>query len=147
MTNFLLPPDDHYKYITTKENDEELSRELRVHLVKDATISSSKSPKVHAKLATHMHYENGFEIIIAIIFRISPQLGGIGPKYQDLVIPFCLSEGEFLTAFHILYLKIKSELISIKYKTCKINNLTRKYNMELSKLKHIQRYMTSFDID
>ena len=61
--------------------------------VKDTTVSLSKAPKSHVKLGTHMHYDNGFEIFIAVIFNMSPQLGGLWPKAQDLVIQFCLGEG------------------------------------------------------
>ena len=77
---------------------------------------------------------------------MSPQLEGLRPKYQDLVKPFCLGEGESLTDFHLRPLAIKSEIILMKDKTCQINDLTEKYIMELSKLKHIQGYMTSFEI-
>ena len=46
ISKFLLPPDTHYKYATAKENFEAFSKSLRVHLVKDTTISSSKAPKI-----------------------------------------------------------------------------------------------------
>ena len=88
ITKFLLPPDNHYKYITEKENYEAFSRALRFHLVKNTNVSSSKAPKSHIKLVTHMYYDNGFEFLFTIIFNISPQLGGLGPRDQELVIPF-----------------------------------------------------------
>ena len=40
-----------------------------------------------------MHYENGFEILIAVVFAMGPQLGGLGPKGQELVKPLHLGEG------------------------------------------------------
>ena len=41
-----------------------------------------------------MHYDNIFELIIATVFNMIPQLGGIGPKAKDLVIwPDCLVGG------------------------------------------------------
>ena len=46
-----------------------------------------------------MHYDNGFELLIAVVFNMSPQLWIIGSKAQDLVIPFCLGEGEYLPDF------------------------------------------------
>ena len=97
ITTFILPSDTHSKYVTSKENFEAFSRALRAHLVKDTTISSSKSPKSHVKPFTHMHYANGFELLIEVIFTMSPQLGVLGPKYQDLVIPFRFGEGEPLS--------------------------------------------------
>ena len=88
IKQFLLPLDYHYKYITAKENYEAFSRSLRVHLVKDITLSSSKPPKSHVKLVTHMHYKNGFELLIAVIFKMIPKIGGVGTKAEDLVVPF-----------------------------------------------------------
>ena len=94
-----------------------------------------------------MHYDNGFELLIAVVFSISPQLGVLGPKGQDLVIPLCLGEGEYLPYFHLKALTIRSEIVLTRYQTVQINNLTVKYIMELSKLKNVQFYMTSFELE
>ena len=40
-----------------------------------------------------MNFDNGFDLIIAVVFVMSPQLGGLGPKSQDLVAIFSLGEG------------------------------------------------------
>ena len=88
ITKFLLPPYNHSKYIAAKENYEEFSGALRVHIVKDTTVPSSKAPTSHIKLLTNMQYDNGFKLLIAVIFNVIPQLVGLGPKSQDLVIPF-----------------------------------------------------------
>ena len=71
-----------------------------------------------------MHYDNGFKPHIAVIFYISPKLGGLGPKAQDLVIPFRLGEGEILSYFHIRAIAIISELLLMRYQTVHINNFT-----------------------
>ena len=115
ITKFILPPENKSKYITPKENYEAFSISLRVHLVKDTTVYSPKAPKSHVKIVTHMQYDNGSELLITFVFNMTPQLGGLGPKAQDLVIPFCLFEGESLTYFHLRSLAIKSELISMRY--------------------------------
>ena len=78
---------------------------------------------------------------------MSPQLGGLGLKDQDLVIPFRLGEGEPLSDFHLRALAIRSEVVLMRDQTVQINNLTGKYIMELSKLKHLQRYTTSFELE
>ena len=78
---------------------------------------------------------------------MSNQLGGLGPTAQDLVIPFCLGEGEPPPYFFIIPLEIISELLLLKYQTGQINKFKGKYIMELSKLKHLQRYMNYFEID
>ena len=93
ITKILLPLENQSKYITAKENLEAFSRSLRVHLVKYTTISSSKTLKSHVKLVTNMHYENGFELLITVVFNTRPQLWGLVTKSQDLLIPFCLGEG------------------------------------------------------
>ena len=92
ITKFLLPPHTHSKYVIIEENFEAFSRALRVQLVKDTTISLSKAPKSHVKIVTHMHYDNVFKPHNAVVFYMSPKLGGLGPKAQDLVIPFRLGE-------------------------------------------------------
>ena len=94
-----------------------------------------------------MHCDNGFELLIVVVFVMSPQLGGIWSKAQDLVITFFLGEGEPLPDFHLRALTIRIKLELIRYQTGQINNITGKYIMGLSKLKHIHQYTTSHDID
>ena len=146
INKFLLLPDTHYKYATAKEDFEAFSRSLRVNFVKDTNISLSKAPKSYVKLFTYMYYGNLFEMFIAVVFSMSPQLGGLGPKSQDLVIHFRLGEGEPLPDFHLRALTIISELVLMRNKTGQINNPTEKYIMELSKLKYLQKYMTPFEL-
>ena len=43
-----------------------------------------------------MNIENGFDLIVAVVFSMNPQLVGIGTNAQYLVISFCLGEGESL---------------------------------------------------
>ena len=93
-----------------------------------------------------MNGYNLFDLPIAVVFDMSPQLGGLGPKAQDLVIYFHLDEVETLPQLHLRDLRIRSELDLLQYQTGKIKNLTGKYIMELSKLKHLQIYMTPFDL-
>ena len=94
-----------------------------------------------------MNNDNGFDLLIAVVFATSPQLGGLGPKAQDLVIYFRLGEGETLPQLHLRALHNRSENFLFQYQTGKIKNLTGKYIMELSKLKHLQRYTTPFGLD
>ena len=48
-----------------------------------------------------MNIDNVFDLIIYVVFAIIPQLGGLVPKYQDLVIDFSLVEGKTIPQFHI----------------------------------------------
>ena len=41
-----------------------------------------------------MQYDNVFELFIVVVFSKSTQLGGLGTKAQDPVIPFHLGKGE-----------------------------------------------------
>ena len=60
---------------------------------------------------------------------MSPRLGGLGPKSQDLVVPFRLGEGEPFSDFHLRDIAIRSELAQKRDQTGKINNLTGEYTM------------------
>ena len=85
-----------------------------------------------------MNYDNEFELLIAVLFYMIPQIGRLGPKSQDLVIPLRLGEGEPLSDFHLRYIAIRSELVLMRDQTGYIKNLTGKYIMLMSKMKHIQ---------
>ena len=76
-----------------------------------------------------MHYNNIFELLIAVFFSMSPQLILLGPKSQYLLIPFRLDEGEPLPDFHLRALAIRSEILIIRDQTGQINNLTGKVIM------------------
>ena len=80
ISKFILPPDTHPKYVTAKENYEAFSRELVVYPVKDTTVSSSKSPTSHVKLITYMNSDNGFDLLLSVVFAMSSKLGGLGTK-------------------------------------------------------------------
>ena len=78
---------------------------------------------------------------------MSIQLVVIGPKPQDLVISFCIGEVKTLIQFRLRSFQIRSEIFLLHNKTGQIKNLTGKYIMELSTLKHLQRYMNPFELD
>ena len=102
---------------------------------------------MYVKLISYTNNEYGFDIIIAVVFGIIHQLGGLGLKSQDLLIYFHLSEEITLPQFHLRDLYIRGEILLLQDKTEQINNLTDKYIMELSKLKHLQGYMTPYELD
>ena len=52
-----------------------------------------------------MNIDNGFDLIIVVLFSVSPQLGVIGPKSQYLVISFHHGEEENLPQFHLRALR------------------------------------------
>ena len=63
------------------------------------------------------------------------------------MIYFCLGEGKNLPQSHLRALQDRSGFFLSKDETGQIEKLTGKYIMELSKLKHLQRYMTTFELD
>ena len=62
-----------------------------------------------------MHYGNGFELLIAVVFAMSPQLGGLVTKAKDLVIYFRPGGVEPLQYFLFRALAIRSELVLMIY--------------------------------
>ena len=85
-----------------------------------------------------MHCESLSELLTAVLFTMSPQLEGLGPKTQYLVILFFFGQGEALPYFHLISLTIRSGLEFMRDQTGQINKLTGKYIKEMSDLKHIQ---------
>ena len=86
----------HILNLSQHKNYETFSRALRVHLVKNNTISSSKALKLHVKLITYINSNNVFNILISVVFDMSSQLGVLGTKSQELAISFCIAEVETL---------------------------------------------------
>ena len=66
-----------------------------------------------------MNNYNGFGLLIDVVFDMIPQLEGLGPKPQDLVISYCLVEGETLPKFHLRSLHIRSEMFLLQDETRK----------------------------
>ena len=93
-----------------------------------------------------MNNDNILDFIIDVVFDTSHQIIGLGTKAQDLVITFSLGEGENISEFHLRALTIRSELDLLQDQTGKTKNLTGKYTMELSKLKHLKIYTTNFEL-
>ena len=110
ISYFLLPLDKNPKFSTSKDNYEEFSTELIIHLVKDNTITPSKAQKFHFQLITYINNDNGFDLLIAVVFGMSSQRVVLGTKYQDLVISVCLVEGETFPQLHLRAFQIRSEI-------------------------------------
>ena len=73
-----------------------------------------------------MNIDNGFGLLIAFVFAIGPQLGRLGPKTKELVVYFCLGEGENLPKFHLRALQARGQNIPLQDETGQINNLKGK---------------------
>ena len=53
-------------------------------------------PTSHVKIVTYMNNDDGFELLIDVVFAMIPSPGGLGPKSQDLVVSFSHGERETL---------------------------------------------------
>ena len=51
-------------------------------------IHLSIVPKSNVKKITYINIDNVFGLLLDVVFSMSPQLGWVGPKAQDLVISF-----------------------------------------------------------
>ena len=63
-----------------------------------------------SKLSLTLILKNRFDLLVVFVFAVSPQLGEIGPKVQDLVISFWLGEVESLPEFHPTASEARSEI-------------------------------------
>ena len=70
-----------------------------------------------------MNNENGFDLLVSVLFVMSPQLRGLGSKDQYLMISFRLGEGENLSQFHLRALQVRSKLLQLQDKSGQINHL------------------------
>ena len=92
---------------TATANYQAFSISLKVHLVKNTTINSSTAPQSNTKLVTYMNNDNGFDVLVEVFFAMSPQLGGIVTKAQDLVTSFEPIVGYSLPDFNLQALQAR----------------------------------------
>ena len=93
-----------------------------------------------------MNIDNGFDLLIYVVFSNSPQFGGLGTKSQEFVVSFFPGQGKTLSQFRLRDIHPQNENHPFKYDTGQ-KKTTCKYIMELSKFKHLQCYMTKFEPD
>ena len=48
-----------------------------------------------------MNTDNGFDLMVAVAFTISPKLGVIGPKTSDIITSLTLQSGETIPDLNI----------------------------------------------
>ena len=96
---------------TETANYKATSRSLQVHLVNVTTINSSKEPKSHVKFVTYMNNDNGFDILVSIVFYISPKLISIRTNAQNLVTSFKIIKVVPLPGFNLQNLQKETKCI------------------------------------
>ena len=93
-----------------------------------------------------MNVDNRFDFLVDVVFVMCPHLGWLGTKSQDLVISFCLGEGGTVLQIKLIDIQEIGEMFLLNDKTWQIKNITGKFITELTKLKHIKFYMTTFGL-
>ena len=63
-----------------------------------------------------MNIDIVFDIMIAVVFSMSTQPRWLEKKPQDLVISFCLGEGENIPQFNLRYIQALSEIFCCNMK-------------------------------
>ena len=84
----------HPKMTTATANYHILSRSLWDNLVKDTSINYSTPPKSHVHPVIYINNDGILDILVAVVFAMITQLGGISTKEQDLVTSFQLIKYE-----------------------------------------------------
>ena len=92
-----------------------------------------------------MNLDNLFDLLVAVVFSMSPQIGVIRPKHQDLLVYYLLGEVETLSQSYQRKLQGTSKLSLLNNKTQQTTNLVGKYTTEISILKHLQHRITTFE--
>ena len=78
-----------------------------------------------------MNKYNVYDLLIAVVFAIIPQLGGLGPKSQDLVISLQIGEVETIPQLNLRAIQIRSEMFLLEDDILQKNYITGKYIMVL----------------
>ena len=74
-----------------------------------------------------MNIDNGFDLLVAVSFSVSHQLGGLGTKDQELAILFRLGEGKSLLELLLRKVQSRIKIYMMNDETGQSNNLTGKY--------------------
>ena len=98
----LVPPLGHTQRNQGLEAYKNFTRVLRDHLVKETTIDKTKCPKAYKCLTRHLLNNDGFDILLNIIQKGSPQLGGDERDLSQYVDSFTVQDGEELMEFFIV---------------------------------------------
>ena len=73
-----------------------------------------------------MDIDNGFELIVVVVFAMINELRGLGLKDQDLVISFGFDKVEYLSQFHLRYLQARRKFYLLNDEMEQTNKQTNK---------------------
>ena len=116
---------------------ENYKRVLRDHLLKKDTIDKETSPKAFRTLTKNQLNKDGFDILVKIIIKGSPQLGGDERDLVNYVKDLKIQDGEKLVEF---YHRAKPMEYKIKLQQDQTGQLKRLTRMFLQQLQVIPEY-------
>ena len=150
LAGFVLPPKLNPRYQQACSIYEMMANTLRNHLVAANTIDKTVAPESYNILMANRMCRNGFDLLVAIIYGRSPQLGGKHDDAQSIVVAFNAKSGELLSEFHQRALETASILALMQDKTGQAYKLIGKYLLILSKQPdikpHVLQYLRDYNL-
>ena len=134
IKDHLVPPLGHTQRNQGLEAYKNFTRVLRDHLVKESTIDKVKCPKAFKCLTRHLLNNDGFVILLHIIRKGSPQLGGDERDLSQFVDSFAVQDGEELMEFFHRAKKMEYEIKLQQDQTGQQQRLTRRFLQQLQRI-------------
>ena len=85
------------------------------------------APKTYQYLAENQMMEDGFQLLIKIVIKASPQLGGESRDLTEFVKSLTIINGEPLVEYYLRALKIQNEIKLQQDRTGKHNDLIQQF--------------------
>jgi len=134
--SLLVPPIGHQLHDAAKSQYRSLSLTLRTHLLGERVITKTAA-RLHLSLVTNAQLQCGFALFKAIVFDVSPQLGGRNQDLIGLIERFSPKDGEEVNAYFARGQSLFNEAVLQGLPSSTKNRLTEKW---LSGLARDERY-------
>ena len=121
----LLPEPTHTQYNDATNIYKNMSRTILRHLQAQTTINHDNAPKTAIILRERSMMECGFDLLLEIIVKMSPQLGGYARDLEDYVKTLQISDGEPVLEYYLRVLKMYNEIKLQRDGTGQDNRLIR----------------------
>ena len=96
--SLLVPPVGHQLHDAAKSQYRSLALTLRTHLLGERVITKTAA-RLHLSLVTNAQLQCGFSLLKAIVFDVSPQLGGRNQDLIALIERFSPEDGEEVNTY------------------------------------------------
>ena len=81
----LVPPTTDARLSSCKAAYDNFARTLHVMLTDENTIKQEKCPRAYNVLQANQVQSTGFDLLVKIVFSLSPHLGGTSTPVEDIV--------------------------------------------------------------